>query len=68
MLKSYAHQRETAGLAVILFIWELLLKKIICCQREEILSFKSSNLWYGKSLLPYLVTSLECYYFYYAHL
>ena len=33
---------------------------------EQILSFKSSFLWYDKSLLPHWVTSLECYYFYYA--
>ena len=31
-------------------------------QRERILSFKGSSLWYGKSLL-HQVTSLECYYF-----
>ena len=29
--------------------------------KRAFLSFKSSSLWYGKSLLPYLVTSLECY-------
>ena len=26
------------------------LKKRICSQREQILSFKNSSLWYGKSL------------------
>ena len=46
--------------------WELLLKERICSQRERILSFKSSSLRYGKSLLPHLVSSIECYYFYYA--
>ena len=30
---------------------ELLLKDRICSQREQILSFKSSSIWYGKSLL-----------------
>ena len=43
----------------------LLLKERICSQRERILSFKSSFLWYGKSLLPHKISSLECYY--YAH-
>ena len=38
------------------------LKERICSQREQILSFKSSSLWYEKSLLPHKVTSLECYY------
>ena len=28
--------------------WELLLKERICSQRERILSFKISFLWYGK--------------------
>ena len=45
---------------------ELLLKERICSHRERILSFKRSSLWYGKSLLPHWMTSLECYYFYYA--
>ena len=35
----------------------------ICSHRERILSFKSSSLWYDKSLLQPRVTSLECYYF-----
>ena len=38
----------------------------ICSQRERILSFKSSSLRYGKSLLPHKVSSLECYYVYYS--
>ena len=45
---------------------ELLLKERICFQRERILSFKSSSLRHGKSLLPHKVSSIECYYFYYA--
>ena len=45
------------------FKWELLLKGRICSQRERIVSFKSSSLWYDKSLLPHWVTSLECYFF-----
>ena len=32
--------------------------------REQILTFKSSSLRYGESLLPHQVSSLECYYFY----
>ena len=57
--KSYAHQRETIGsssdsLHLRPFSkWELLLKERICSEREQILSFKSSSLWYGKSLLPH---------------
>ena len=43
--------------------WELLLKIRICSQTERILSFKSSSLWYDKSLLPHWVIFLECYYF-----
>ena len=31
-------------------------------ERERIISFKSSSIWYEKSLLPHWVTSLECYY------
>ena len=64
------HQRETTrtssdSLQLCPFSkWELLLKERICSQREQILSIKSSFLWYGKSLLPHRVTSLECYYFY----
>ena len=46
-----------------LFQWELLLKERICSQRKRILSFKSSYLRYGKSLLPHKVSSLKCYYF-----
>ena len=40
----------------------------LSCSQEGAKSFflKSSSLWYGKSLLPHLVTSLECYYLYYA--
>ena len=55
--KSYAHQRETTGSGNDSFHlrpfskWELLLKERICSQRERILSFMSSFLWYGKSLL-----------------
>ena len=38
----------------ILFLkWELHLKERICSQRERILSFKGSSLWFGKSLLPH---------------
>ena len=33
-------------------------------KRERILYFKSSSLWYGKSLLPHWVASSECCYFY----
>ena len=68
-LKSYAHQREITGSSSVSLQvrpfskWELLLKERICSQRERILSFKSSSLWYGKSLLPQFVTSLECYFF-----
>ena len=36
-------------------IWELLYKERICSQRERILSYNSSSLWYGKSLLPHLM-------------
>ena len=67
--KSYAHQRETTGsssdsLQLCPFSkWKLLLKERICSQREQNLSFKSSSLWYVKSLLPHKVTSLEYYYF-----
>ena len=39
---------------------------IVDWQREWILSFKNSSLWYGISLLTHKVTSLESYYFYYA--
>ena len=46
------------------FQMELLLKERICSQMDRILSFKSSSLWHGKSLLPYKVTSLEYYFFY----
>ena len=47
--------------------WELLLKERICSQTgEQILSFKSSSLWYEKSLLPHLKNSHECYFVYYA--
>ena len=42
---------------------ELLFKTRIRSQRERIPFFKSSSLWFGKSLLPHWVTSLECYYF-----
>ena len=49
-----------------LFEMELLLKERICSERERILSFKSSSLRHGKSLLPHQVSSIECYYFYYA--
>ena len=42
---------------------DLLLKERICSKRERIISLKNSSLWYGKSLLPHYVTSLECYYF-----
>ena len=71
-LKSYAQKRETMGsssdsLPLSPFSkWELLLKERICSQRERILSFKSSSIWYGKPILPQCVTSLECCYFYYA--
>ena len=67
-----AHQRETSGASSDshqlrpFSNWELLVKERICSQRERVLSFKSSSFWYGKSLLPHKVTSLECYYFYYA--
>ena len=43
--------------------WDLFLKEIICSQRERIVSFKSSSLYFEKSLLPHEVTSLECFYF-----
>ena len=33
---------------------------------EQILSFKSSSLWHGKSLFTTLGTYLECCFFYYA--
>ena len=46
--------------------WERLLKERICSQGERILSFTSSSLWYDESLLPDLMTSLKCYYLYYA--
>ena len=46
--------------------WELLLKEKNCSKRERILSFMSSSLRYEKSLLPHYVSSLECFYFYYA--
>ena len=67
--KSYAHQRETTGSIIDsqelypFLKLELLFKERICCQRERILSFKSSSLWIGKSLSPHLVSSLECCYF-----
>ena len=35
-----------------LFQMGIALKKRICSQRERILFFKSSSLWYGNSLLP----------------
>ena len=53
-LKSYAHQRETTessndSLQLRPFSkWELLLKERICSQREQILTFMSSSLLYGK--------------------
>ena len=53
------HQRETTGSSSDSLHLrpysklELLLKERIRSQRERILSFKSSSLWYGKSLLPY---------------
>ena len=49
---SYTHQRETTGsssgsLQLRPFLnWELLLKERIFSQRERILSFKGSSLWY----------------------
>ena len=46
---------------------ELFLKERNCSQGERILSIKSSSLWYGRSLLPHYVISLECYYFYCAY-
>ena len=54
--KSYAHQMETTGSSsgsIQLRPFsklELLLKERICSQREQIFSFKSSSLWYKKSL------------------
>ena len=56
MLKSYAHQRETAGSSSASLQsnpfskWELFLKERIDSQRERILSFKSSFLFNGESL------------------
>ena len=58
-LKIVAHRRETTGSSIESLQlrpfskWELLLKKRICSQRERILSFKSSPLWYERSLLPH---------------
>ena len=46
--------------------FQILLKERICFQRERIHFFESSSLWYGKSLLPHYLTTLEWYYFYYA--
>ena len=57
-VESNAHQRETTVSSSVFFQlrpfseWVLLLKERICSQREQIPSFKSSSLWYGKSLLP----------------
>ena len=42
---------------------ELFLKERICSQRELILSFKRSSLWYGNSMLSHYVISLECVHF-----
>ena len=64
---NYTHQRETTGASSDslqlrpISKLELLLKERICSQRERILSFKSSSLWYGKSLtsigdLPWMCT------------
>ena len=70
--KSSAHQKgdycikQRFFIIASLFKWELLLKERICFQREQILSFKSSSLRYGKLRLPHKVSSLECYFFYYA--
>ena len=67
--KNNGHKRETTGssydyLQLRSFSkWELFLKERICSQRERKLSFKSSSLWYDKSLLPHWVPSLECYNF-----
>ena len=64
-----AHQRETTAsssdsLQLRPFSkWELLIKERIW---ERILSFMSSSLLHGKTLFPQQVTSLECYYLYYA--
>ena len=47
-LKSYAHQRKTTGPSSdsIQLNMNFLLKKRISSQREQILSFKRSSLWY----------------------
>ena len=56
-LKKVMHiKKRLLYQAVILYPfskWKPLLKERICSQRERILSFKSSSLRYGKSLLPY---------------
>ena len=75
-LKKYAHRGKITGtssdsLQLCPFLkWKLILKGRICSQRllsyGAILSFNSSSNWYGNSLLPHWMTSLECYYFYYA--
>ena len=57
--KSYTLQMESTGsvcdsLQLRPFSkWELLLKERICSLWEPILFFKSSSLWYEKSLLPH---------------
>ena len=67
--KYYAHQWETTRSSkdspqLRTAAMGTSLKGKIRSQRERNLSFKSSLLWYGKSLKPHTMTSLECYYFY----
>ena len=53
---SYAHQRDPTDMSskshhLLPFSrWGLLLKDRICCQRQPILSFKGSPLWYGTTI------------------
>ena len=63
--KIHASKGDYCNISCVPFSkWELLLKKRICSQREQILSFKSSSLWYVKSLttlgdLPRMCTFLN---------
>ena len=70
-LAIYSHETSQNKLSealnrqsiIVIQMHDKLHEKLLFSQREQILSFKSSFLWYDKSLLPHWMTSLECYFF-----